>query len=289
MNLFEQTVNAVLSNQTAAKLSAALLPDYSVIRPAVEKEILHQDILRTLSKGGFLQNLTFFGGTCLRTCYGFSRLSEDLDFTGGFNFKKNDLRDMGDTLKKAIWQKYNLEVTVSNPIKETGNTHTWKIKIITSPERSDLPQQQINIDVCLLPSYERQSAMVKNHYGLEAGTSGLIIMAESLSEIFADKIIALAMRPNRVKNRDIWDIYELMRRNINLSANLLKQKLIDRNIDFLYFQKCYNERLVSIKTEQQDFWREMRRFLTPLVFTDEVTDKHWWDNLLSLLKGLPYS
>ena len=282
MNLFEQTINAVLANQNAQQ-------DYSVIRPAVEKEILHQDILRTLSKEGFLQNLTFFGGTCLRTCYGFSRLSEDLDFTGGFNFKKNDLRDMGDLLKKAIWQKYNLDVNVSEPVKETGNTQTWKIKIITSPKRPDLPQQHINIDVCLLPSYERQSVMIKNHYGLEAGISGLIIMAESLSEIFADKIIALAMRPNRVKNRDIWDIYELMRRNTNLSVELLKQKITDRKIDFSYFLQCYNERLVSIKTEQQDFWREMRRFLTPSVFSDEITDKHWWHNLLSLIKDLPYS
>ena len=64
MNLFEQTVNAVLANHKASQM-----PDYSVIRPAVEKEILHQDILRTLSKEGFLQELTFFGGTCLRTCY----------------------------------------------------------------------------------------------------------------------------------------------------------------------------------------------------------------------------
>jgi len=282
MNLFEQTVNAILVNQNAAQL-----PDYSVIRPAVEKEILHQDILRTLSKEGFLQDLTFFGGTCLRACYGFSRLSEDLDFTGGFNFKKNDMRDMGDLLKKAIWQRYNLEVTVSEPVKETGNTHTWKIKIITSPERPDLPQQHINIDICLLPSYERQSAMIKNYYGLEAGTSGLIIMAESLSEIFADKIIALAMRPNRVKNRDIWDIYSLMCRNIHLSADLLKRKITDRKIDFSYFQQCYDDRIVSIKTGQQDFWREMRRFLSPSVFADEITDKHWWDNLLSLLKDLP--
>ena len=124
------------------------------------------------------------------------------------------------------------------------------------------------------------------HYGLETGISGLIIMAESRLEIFADKIIALAMRPNRVKNRDIWDIYELMRRNTNLSVDLLKQKITDRKIDFSYFLQCYNERLVSIKTEQQDFWREMRRFLTPSVFSDEITDKHWWDNLLSLIKNL---
>ena len=162
MNLFEQTINAVLAKQQA----------YSILRPAVEKEILHQDILRTLSKAGLLKKLTFMGGTCLRACYGFARLSEDLDFTGGFEFKKNDLRDIGDLLKKVIWQKYNLTVTVDDPVKEEGNTHTWKIKIITAPERSDLPQQKINIDVCMLPSYDRRPVMLKNHYGLEMGTSG---------------------------------------------------------------------------------------------------------------------
>ena len=215
MNLFEQTVNAILANQQ----------DYVVLRPAVEKEILHHDILRTLNKAGLLQKLTFMGGTCLRACYGFSRLSEDLDFTGGFDFKKDDLKDIGAIIKNAIGQKYNLEVDVLDPVKEEGNTHTWKIKIITMPERADMPQQKINIDVCLLPSYDRKPVMLKNYYGLEFGTSGLIIMAESLNEIFADKIIALALRPNRVKNRDLWDIYQLKVRNITLSVELLKQKL----------------------------------------------------------------
>ena len=160
MNLFEQTVNAVLANQQ----------DYSILRPAVEKEILHLDILRTLNKDGILQKLTFMGGTCLRTCYGFDRLSEDLDFTGGFDFKIDDLYSIADLLKKAIQQKYNLEVNVSEPseasAEEEGNTCTWKIKIITAPERPDLPQQRINIDVCLLPSHDRNPVMLKDYRNL---------------------------------------------------------------------------------------------------------------------------
>jgi len=88
-------------------------------------------------------------------------------------------------------------------------------------------------------------------------------------------------------NRDIWDIYELKRRNIDLSVDLLKQKLTDRKIDFSHFLDCYKERLLLIKTGQQDFWREMRRFLTPSAFTEEITDKYWWDNLLSLIRDLP--
>ena len=274
MNLFEKTVNAVIANQQT----------YTDLRPAVEKEILHQEILRVLSKAGLLEKLTFIGGTCLRSCYGFARLSEDLDFTGGFDFRKDDLQDISNLLKKAIWQKYNLEVDVLEPVKEEGNTHTWKVKIITAPGYPNLPQQRINIDVCLLPSYDRCPVMLKNHYFLEKGTSGLIIMAESLTEILADKIVAVAMRSNRVKNRDIWDLYQLKTRNIDLSIDLVKQKLLDRKIELSYFKQCYNDRLTKLQEQQQEFWREMQRFLNSEAFTDELKDKLWWENLLYLLK-----
>ncbi|MCL2067620.1 MAG: nucleotidyl transferase AbiEii/AbiGii toxin family protein [Treponema sp.] len=274
MNLFEQAVNELLAKQQ----------DYAVLRPAVEKEILHQDILRTLAKTGSLKELTFIGGTCLRLCYGFARLSEDLDFTGGFDFNKKDLQDIGDLLKEAIWQKYNLTVNVLEPVKEVGNINTWKVKIITAPERPDLPQQRIHIDVCLLPSYERRPVMLRNHYGIEAGTSGLIIMAESLAEILADKIVTIAMRPNRVMNRDLWDIYRLKSQNIDLSIGLVKQKLTDRRIDFSYFKQCYYDRLTLLKSQRQAFWQEMQRFLSPQAYIDEFTDVLWWENLLYLLK-----
>jgi predicted nucleotidyltransferase component of viral defense system len=274
MNLFEQTINTILANQQ----------EYTVLRPVVEKEILHHDFLRILSKAGVLKELTFMGGTCLRMCYGFARLSEDLDFTGGFDFRKTDLQDIGNLLKKGIWQKYNLAVDVLEPVKEEGNTHTWKVKIITSPKRVDLPQQRINIDICMLPSYERRPAMLTNHYGLETGTSGLIIMAESQTEILADKIVALALRSNRVKNRDLWDIFQLKARNVNLSADLVKQKLTDRQVDFSFFKQCYDERLTQLRTRQKEFLSEMQRFLNPEVLTDELTDVLWWENLLYLLK-----
>ena len=274
MNLFEQTINTVLAKQDA----------FTVLRPAVEKEILHHDILRTLSKAGLLQKLTFMGGTCLRACYGFPRLSEDLDFTGGLDFRKDILSGFGDLLKNNIWQKYNLKADVLDPVKEGGNTHTWKVKITTAPERSDLRQQRINIDVCALPSYERRPVMLRNHYGLDTGTSGLIIMAESLGEILADKIVAVAMRPNRVMNRDLWDIYQLKARNVDLSVDLVKQKLSDRKVDFTRFQQRYAERLTRLQTQQQEFWREIPRFLSPEVITNEFKEPLWWENLLYILK-----
>jgi hypothetical protein len=36
------------------------------LRPVVEKELLHHEILRTMAEAGLLHQLTFIGGTCLR-------------------------------------------------------------------------------------------------------------------------------------------------------------------------------------------------------------------------------
>jgi predicted nucleotidyltransferase component of viral defense system len=48
--------------------------------------------------------------------------------------------------------------------------------------------------------------MLRNLYGVDLGTSGLILQAQSREEILADKVVALAWRENRIKNRDLWDI-----------------------------------------------------------------------------------
>ena len=35
---------------------------------------------------------------------------------------------------------------------------------------------------------------------------GMILNAQALEEIYADKILAFALRRGRVKNRDLWDL-----------------------------------------------------------------------------------
>ena len=62
-------------------------PDYAAVTPVIEKEILHHDIMDVMIKQGAIQTLTFIGGTSLRMCYNSARLSEDLDFNGGHDFK----------------------------------------------------------------------------------------------------------------------------------------------------------------------------------------------------------
>jgi hypothetical protein len=73
--------------------------------------------------------------------------------------------------------------------------------------------------------------MLLNHYGVDLGTGGLIIQAQSRKEILTDKFVALGLRPNRIKNRDLWDIVWLGQSKMKASADLLKRKLIDRKQD----------------------------------------------------------
>lgn len=279
MNQFEILVDNVIKQNK----------DYPVLRTVIEKEILHRDILSSMNNLGLLKNLTFMGGTCLRDCYSSPRLSEDLDFTGGFDFSKDTMKDLGITLQKMILEKYDLSVTVTEPEKETGNTETWKIKIITKPERPDFPSQKINIDICMLPSYERKVTMLRDFYSINLGTDSLLLYSESLEEIFADKLIAFARRPNRVKNRDLWDIHWLTQKNITANNELLFHKLSDRKIEKKDFLSLFQNRIAEIEPLQNDFIFEMKRFLFPSAFTQSFTSDFWWKYLLNLLKDIQKS
>ncbi len=219
MNLFDKLVAEALKNK----------PNLSPLRIVVEKEMLRLDILAAMKDNGLTKTLTFIGGTCLRICYGGVRLSEDLDFTGGSDFTRSSLSSMGRVLEQSLRNKYGLGVKVTEPVKEEGNVDTWKIKIETRPEAKNLPAQVVNIDICSIPSYEKLPMMPINPYGVDTGAFGLIINAQSREEIYSDKLITFALRPNRIKYRDLWDILWLRGIGIKPRLELIPYKLRDRN------------------------------------------------------------
>ena len=93
-------------------------PEYAAITSVIEKEILHHDIIDVMIKEGAMQSLTFIGGTSLRLCYNSARLSEDLDFNGGHDFKPADLDGLETQIQRYIQNKYEIEITVSKPNKK---------------------------------------------------------------------------------------------------------------------------------------------------------------------------
>ena len=277
MNLFDKLVGEALRSRS----------DLAVLRPVVEKEILHHDILREMGRAGLLAGLTFIGGTCLRACYGSPRLSEDLDFTGGVEFKKEDLSDLGRVLEERLGVRYGLSVKVGEPVKTGGNVSTWKLSIETSPERRDLPAQRIHIDICAIPSHVRRPMVLRNVYGIDLGTSGLILQVQSREEIFADKMIALAFREGRIKNRDLWDIAWLNQSGVVLPGNLIAPKIADHRRTPMEFEARLSERLHTLKSDPEmrvEFLKEMRRFLPAATVRNTLDNPEWWSYLVHLIE-----
>jgi len=272
VNLFDRLVDEALRSRA----------DLAVLRPVVEKELLHHDILREMGGAGLLAGLTFIGGTCLRACYGSQRLSEDLDFTGGIGFQKSDLSALARVLTERLHARYGLPVRVSEPQKSEGRVSTWKLRIETRPGRRHLPAQRIHLDICAIPSHDPRPMVLRNLYGIDLGTSGLILQAQSREEILADKIIALAFRENRIKNRDLWDIAWLVQQGVALPAALVPKKIADHQRAPSEFAGLLRSRIASLKDDpmtRDDFLAEMRRFLPVAVVRDTLVQAAWWDYL----------
>ena len=168
MSLLDRNVDQAITNR----------PDLGPLRVAVEKELLHQDILRILADNGYLAGLVFMGGTCLRLCHGSNRLSEDLDFAGGACFQRTAVDGLVRAITDGLSRKYGLAVSVGEPVRESGDTDTWRIKIQTRPENRDVPAQRINLDICAVPGRDSQPQMILNPYGVDMGTSGLVVLGD---------------------------------------------------------------------------------------------------------------
>ena len=279
MSLFDQLVDEALRART----------DLSSLRPVVEKELLHHDILREMSQAGLLVGLTFIGGTCLRACYGSLRLSEDLDFTGGRDFRRSTLADLASVLTDRLKNRYDLPVRVSEPVKVGGNVSTWKLVIETRPGRKHLPAQRINLDICAIPSHDPRPMMLRNLYGVDLGTAGLILQAQSREEILADKVVALALRENRIKNRDLWDIVWLTQQGVELPVSLIPLKIHDHKCKQAGFIAALEARLAALRGQPDtrvDFVKEMRRFLPAAAIRNTVEKEPYWSYLTQVLTEL---
>ena len=279
MSLFDQLVDEALRARA----------DLASLRPVVEKELLHHDILREMSAAGLLAGLTFMGGTCLRACYGSSRLSEDLDFTGGDDFRRGDLAELATILTDRLKSRYGLPIRVSEPVKIGGNVSTWKLVIETRPGRKHLPAQRINLDIYAIPSHDRRPMMLRNIYRVDLGTSGLILQAQSREEILADKVVALALRDNRIKNRDLWDIAWLTQQGVELPLRLISLKIRDHKRMTVDFIAALETRLAVLRGKpdvRADFMKEMRRFLPATAMRDTVEKEPYWSYLTQVVTEL---
>lgn len=262
-------------------------PDYAAIAPVIEKEILHHDIMDALVRFGAMQSLTFIGGTSLRLCYNSPRLSEDLDFNGGHNFKPTDFDGLATDIQAYIQNKYEIPVWVNKPAADQqGDTSSWKISIEKEANRPDLPRQKMHIDVCAIPSFDVNMRGLLNHYNIPVPTEGLLFPVQSLSEALADKLIALAYRSRRIKPRDLWDIVWIKQRGIELLPMLVDKKLDARGkdrSDFANALQAQVEKLLHKDEVRTDFNAEIIRFVPNHIKVRTLDNAEYWAYVQSVV------
>jgi predicted nucleotidyltransferase component of viral defense system len=245
-------------------------PGRETIRPVVEKELLHYDILFALDREGLLSDLVFQGGTSLRLCHGSSRYSEDLDFVGGPDFTNDKLLKIADCLEAYLGGRYGLDVSVKSP-RDMGGAPAhqgiavdrWQVSVVTSPGRPDLPRQRIKFEVANIPAYDPEvHPLQRNYEFLPSGYEDILLRVESKSEILADKLLAFPVTLNsHVRHRDIWDMQWLRQGNTPIRPELIAAKIEDYDVPD--YQDCLDqaiERAPEI-VKAPAFRAEMTRFL----------------------------
>lgn len=267
---------------------------YSQMRPVIEKELLHYDILFCLEKEGLLDKLTFQGGTSLRLCYGAPRFSEDLDFAGGKEFSSKSVQGIKACIESYIGNRYGLDIDVKEP-KELKllpeymdiKVDKWQVRIITSPEQKDLPKQKIKLEIANVPSYDRvPQALIKNYDFLPDGYEDLLIMTESLDEVMSDKIVSLVSCQKYIRNRDIWDLQWLNKQNANFNIDYIKAKIGDYKVDdYAKKLKSMVERLDDI-VRSKPFLDEMSRFIPSDVFERTIQKEKFLMFLSNEIKSM---
>lgn len=256
------------------------------MRPVIEKELLHYDILFALDQAGLLSTLTFQGGTCLRLCHGAPRFSEDLDFTGGYDFDRASLVQIKQCLEDYLGGRYGLSVIVKEPKHiapdpEVISVAKWQISLQTAPERKDLPRQHIKLEVANLPSRTREPVALQRNYAfLPDGYVDTLVMAQNLHEIMADKVVSLVNCQRYVRHRDIWDLRWLEQQGAQLDIKMIQAKIED------YDCSDYPDRLddmigrLPTIVKSNEFNQEMQRFL-PNAVQERTLQRPGFDDFLS--------
>ena len=250
-------------------------PDLRPCLPAIEKEILHLEILRAMHDEGFLRELTFKGGTCLRLCYGAERLSEDLDFSGGVNFEKVLFLNIEEVLRARIGKRYGLEVQVRWPKtannEESGHINRWTARIITRPPSRDsrMGVQRIKIEVDNR-DFEADDAPRRincRHDVLADDFTGFPVPSASVQDICSSKMVAYPMSVltrNNPRHRDVWDIAwytepsgAMVETTVRAASKAVADGIRDQLHEALLKTTSLSDELVA----SDGFMKTVRRFL----------------------------
>ena len=221
------------------------------------REDMQRAILAHPSRSGFFDAAVFQGGTALRLVYGNTRFSEDLDFVARSSVStfvrqvSLSLATLAEAVTGSVGYLDNVRV---NTQKLDGRFRRDAFRATVSPLHKTL---RINLEFMGVPSHEPHVTTVAH------GDVTHPVVAESLREIFADKVVALALRPY-VKGRDLWDLdFLLTHHHVSPLPQLTRLKVADYGVSWQEFSTRFSERLAVLPTVGAEaLASDMPRFVT---------------------------
>ncbi len=239
------------------------------------KEAIHLHLLSAMSDAGILRHAVFQGGTALRLCYNGERYSEDLDFVcgkSGSYFSDVEFKELIETAlettKKTLSRDFGIAsdlISLKKPehpdlVKQIPVTVVaWQI-IVPVEATPRAPKSRIKIEFANVPAYEAKPVPVRATPGL-VQVQDIILNAETLNEILADKAVALTAR-EAMKYRDVWDVWYLQNRlGASADRDIVRKKFADYgSVDSAAKAE---KRLAELSKEAtaNAFLGEMKRFL----------------------------
>ncbi len=251
------------------------------------KEVFQEIALLGLSRGGFFQKATFYGGTALRIIHGLDRFSEDLDFSllqkeknfdieSYFPFIVDEFEALGIKITLNKKDKSSLTNIESAFLKNDTSIHTLDIQIEDLSNILDGVHSgkklKIKFEVDTNPPLKFQTS---SHTLLLPTTFNIISM--TLPNLYAGKLHALLFRnwKRRVKGRDWYDFEWYVKRGVKVNLEHLKERMVEsedfskndeltvevlkellkNKIDDLDIEKAKQEVQVFIKDRGKlDFW-----------------------------------
>ena len=272
-------------------------PETSEESKAALREILQSIVLVGLSRGGFFNRASFYGGTALRIFYGLNRYSEDLDFTLN---KKDENFDF------EFYFKSINEVALSYGLKLEFST---KIKKVETPIESAFAKLntyqtliKLKVDEKLLKILHKDEVM-KVKFEIDCNPSlgfdtevKWLDLPEFASvsvldqpSLFAGKIHAILCRSykNNVKGRDYYDFLFYIRKKIKPNLNYLRNKLIETGIlkeEDNFDNNILKDMLIQ-KIESVDF-NQVKNDAQKFIFKNENLEFYSKELFIEMVKRL---
>lgn len=222
------------------------------------REELQRAVLTHLSRRLFFGVGAFQGGTALRLLYGNPRFSEDLDFV----FRTQDMA----AFHRVPTFQAGLPEFVRDIFPFLDRVDLDRQKSVDISQRYALRCRaeilegvlRLNLEFAAVPSRDNRLQI------LRWPPFDPVVRVETLREILADKVVAVALR-EYVKRRDLWDLHFLLRDcREPLDVALVLQKSMDYGADAGAFRLRLRHGLDRLRESGvQALEAEMVRFLPP--------------------------